>query len=188
MFMNETLKVIETRFSCRAYTGEPVSLEDIQIIGKAGLQAPSAINRQPWHIIAISDKAVVDELNDVALEHLKNQEDQTSFNRIQDRGGKVFYNAPMMFLILKKIDGGNYASNDCGIVQQNMALAASSLGLGNVIVGMARIPFVESDRAQAFKDRVNWPEGYEFGMGLLVGKAVKEAKPHKIDEAKFTVV
>ncbi|MCL2559926.1 MAG: nitroreductase [Turicibacter sp.] len=186
--MNETLKTIAARYSCRAYTGEPVAKAHIEAIAKAGLQAPSAMNKQPWHIVAVTDKALVDELNEEALACLKKLEDKAMFERIQERGGKVFYNAPAMFLILKKTDGGSYTTNDCGIVQQNMALAATSLGLGNVIVGMAGIPFAQSEKAAELKAQFKWPEGYEFGMGLLVGHAVKDISPHEVDESKLTVI
>ena len=38
--MNETLRMIEQRFSCRAYQDKPVSRELIDQLLKAGLQAP----------------------------------------------------------------------------------------------------------------------------------------------------
>jgi len=186
--MNETLKVIKARYSCRAYTSKLVEQDKVEAIAMAGLQAPSALNRQPWHIIAITDKGLIDELDDIAIDYLKNQEDQTTYHRFVERGGKVYYNAPVLFLVLKKVDGGNRATLDCGIVTQNMTIAASSLGFGNVIVGMAAIPFAEGARAETFKARVNWPEGYEFGMGLLVGYAEGEQAPHEIDETKLTMI
>ncbi|MCL2559413.1 MAG: nitroreductase family protein [Turicibacter sp.] len=93
-----------------------------------------------------------------------------------------------MFLILKKIDGGSYATNDCGVFQQNTVLAATSLGLGNVIVGMVGTPFAQSEKVAELKAKFKWPEGYEFGMGLLVGHAVKGVAPHEVDESKLTVI
>lgn len=186
--MNETLKVIKERYSCRAYTNRPVEREKIEAIVTAGLQAPSALNRQPWHVIAITDKGLIDALNDCAMGCMKNQEDQSMYNRILERGGKPYYNAPAMFLILKKIDGGHWADLDCGIVTQNMALAATSLGLGNVISGMCSIPFTEGIRAKEFKSKVKWPEGYEFGMAVLAGYAQSQKAPHEIDEAKITII
>lgn len=188
LVMNETLKVIKERYSCRAYTNKSVEPEKIKAIAKAGLQAPSALNIQPWHVIAITDKGLIDELNDCAMEWMKNQPDQSMYNRIVERGGKPYYNSPTMFLILKKVDGGRWADLDCGIVTQNIALAATSLGLGNVISGMCSIPFAESIRAEEFKSKVKWPQGYEFGMAVLAGYAQSEKQPHEIDEAKLTII
>ena len=68
---------------------------------------------------------------------LAESEDKSTYQRFMDRGGTLFYNAPCMFLILKK-EGTDL---DTGIVCQNISLAATSLGLDNVICGMARIPF-----------------------------------------------
>lgn len=100
--MNETLKVIKKRYSCRGYTNQLVEQEKIDAIAKAGLQAPSALNIQPWHMIAITDKGFIDELDDHVMENLRKREDQTAYQRIMERGGKPYYNAPVMFLVLKK--------------------------------------------------------------------------------------
>lgn len=186
--MNDMLKIIKARYACRAYTGEPVEQEKIKAIAQAALQAPSAFNKQPWHIIAITDKALIDEINDDVLASLKNQTDQTAYQRIVERGGKPYYNAPAMFLVLKDSKGGEWADIDCGIVAQNMALAATSLGLGNVIAAMCAVAFVQGERVEEFKARVNWPKGYEFGVGVLVGYPKATKAPHEIDETKLTLI
>ena len=51
--MNEVLKVIGSRYSCRSYTGEPVEKEKVEAIALAAVQSPSAVNRQAWKIIVI---------------------------------------------------------------------------------------------------------------------------------------
>jgi len=183
--MNEVLKTIAERNSCRGYKLQPVEQEKVQAIAKAGLQAPSALNAQPWHIIAINDKVLIDEINDHVMDLLRVAEDQTAYNRLMDRGGTAYYNAPVMFLVLKQPDAHKWVDIDCGIVIQNMALAATSLGLGNVVVAMAETAFA-GPRADEFKAKVNWPAGYEFGMGLIAGYPEITKEPHEIDESKIT--
>ena len=180
---NAVLKAIETRFSCRGYDGRPVERAQLDTIVKAALQAPSAMNLQPWDVVVINNKAIVDDLDAAAMEVISANPDKSAYNRIMERGGKVFYNAPCLFLILKHT-GPRWADVDCGIMTQNICLAASSLGLDNVIVAMAAIPF-NGPRGEEFKKRVGWPEGLEFGMGVLVGHGNVTKEPHEIDMSKI---
>ena len=53
MYVSEA---VESRFSCRAFTDKPVSMELIKEILDVAKQAPSGGNLQPWHIHAISGK------------------------------------------------------------------------------------------------------------------------------------
>ena len=177
--MNEVLRVIEQRYSCRDFKDECVSKEDIECIVKAGLQAPSGINQQPWKIIVVTNKKLLEEMDEVAMKHFKNMGNQSWYERMMSRGGRVFYNAPCMIIIAKK-DNKNL---DCGIITENIALAASSLGLGNVICGMAAIPF---EINHEYKELI--PEGYEFGMSVLIGHANMTKQPHEIDMTKVTYV
>ena len=96
---------------------------------------------------------------------------------------KVFYNAPTMFLIPIK-EGGEL---DCGIVCQNITLAAHSLGLGSVICGMARLPF-DGKEGQELKERIGFPEGYKFGMSVLVGYPATSGTPHEPDRGKISFI
>ncbi|MDR2833976.1 MAG: nitroreductase [Streptococcaceae bacterium] len=185
--MNETLHTISTRFACRDYSEQSVEQEKIERIIKSALQSPSALNRQPWKIIAISNKKLLQEINDHVLEVIKDLPDQTVYQRTMDRGGNPYYHAPVMFLILRNEMSGKWDEVDCGIVAQNMSLAATSLGLGNVIAAMTATAF-EGTRKEEFKAKVNWPKGYVFGMGLLVGYANSIKVPHEIDSSKVIYV
>ncbi|MCL2856015.1 MAG: nitroreductase family protein [Defluviitaleaceae bacterium] len=184
--MNHVLKVIEERFSCRAFNGDKVDEGKIRAIAKAALHAPSAINRQPWRLLVVNDKKMVDRLDDAALTHMKCMDDQMFYNRIMERGGKVFYDAPAMFLILKE-PGWKWGDMDAGIMTQNITLAAASLGLDSVIVAMAAFPF-QSAEGEELKKMVKWHEDWEFAMGVLVGERATAKEPHEIDWDKVTFV
>mgnify|MGYP000285941450 CR=1 FL=1 len=54
--MKKTDMIFERR-SIRSYTGEPVSQEDLRLILKAGMAAPSARNSRPWEFIVIQNRA-----------------------------------------------------------------------------------------------------------------------------------
>ena len=60
---NEAIKNIMTRTSIRKYTDQPVSKADIETLLRAGMAAPTAVNKQPWHFVAVTDKAKLKELS-----------------------------------------------------------------------------------------------------------------------------
>jgi len=181
--MNDTLKTIAERYSCRDFTDTPLTEAQIKIIADAALASPSAMNRQPWHVIVITDKALISELDAESINILAAAEDKSVYERIKTRGGKVFYNAPCMVMVAS--DGSSYAAMDCGILSQNVALAAHSLGLASVICGMAGIP-LNGTRSSELKKRLGFPDGYKFGIGILVGTARTKKNPHELDYNKVT--
>ena len=183
--MNETLKAIAERYSCRDFADTPLTDEQIKAIVDTALAAPSAMNRQPWHVIMVTDKALVDEIDNEGMSTLAAAEDKSAYERILSRGGKLFYNAPCMVMIAS--DGSHYAPMDCGIVSENVALAAHALGLGSVICGMAGIPLT-GPRGDEFKERMQFPDGYSFGIAVLIGIANSGKEPHEHDMGKVTYI
>lgn len=180
--MNEVLQIIQKRYSCRNFEERGVEQEKLEAIALAAVQSPSAMNQQPWEIIVIKNRELIDEMDSAVMAMLSKQDDRSMYERIMSRGGKLFYNAPSMFIVAKK----DNKDLDCGIVTENIALAASSLGLGNVICGMMRLVF-QSEKSEYFKEKL-FPNGYEFGMSVLVGYAREEGIPHQIDTSKITYI
>ena len=183
--MNEVLRAIAERNSCRDYTGEPLTKDEITALVEAALAAPSAVNRQPWHIIMCTDKKLIEEMDDDAVAILAADEDQSTYERIKSRGGKVFYNAPAVMVVCG--DGTEWDVIDSGILIENVALAAHSLGLGNVICAMFRIP-LEGTKGAEFKKRLKFPDGHRFTMSILIGKAKSGKQPHELDRSKVTYI
>ena len=62
--MNDTLKILEFRRSCRNFDSDKmVSEEDIQAVIEAGTYAPSGMGRQSSIIIAVTNKELRDQLS-----------------------------------------------------------------------------------------------------------------------------
>lgn len=59
----ETFEAIRKRRSIRSYTGDAIPKEDLEKIIDAGRLAPSGNNRQPWHFIVVTDKAMIQKLS-----------------------------------------------------------------------------------------------------------------------------
>ena len=183
--MNETLKAIMGRYSCRDFKETRLGEEQVKALVEAALAAPSGMNRQPWHVIMVTDKALIDELDAEGMGVLAAAEDKMMYDRIMSRGGKLFYGAPC--LVLVAVDGSGFAGMDCGILCQNVALAAQSLSLASCIVGMAAVP-LSGPRGEEFKKRLQFPDGYSFGIGILVGEPNTTKEPHELDMSKVTYI
>jgi len=182
--MNEVIKTILDRYSCRDFVPEPITDEQAEALVKVSLAAPSAMNLQPWHIIAVKDRGLIDEMDADIMGQVEAQGGDF-YKRIMDRGGKPLYNAPFMIIIAK--DASDAAPLDCGIVSQNIALAAHSMGLASVICGMMRMPLT-GEKGEEFTKRLKIPEGYSFGMAVLIGKPNSGKDPHDLDMNKVTYV
>ena len=178
--MNETLNTIAKRYSCRSYDGRLPEKEKLETIAMAAVQSPSAMNRQPWKIIVITDKSFIEELDKEGMKIIAESEHKALYERMQQRGGRMYYNAPCMFLVLKQAG----ADLDVGIVSQNISLAATSLGIDNVICAMADIPLSGSN-GEYLKSKAGFTEGWEFGMAVLAGYATVSGTPHEPDTSKI---
>lgn len=185
--MNETIRHIHSRFSCRAFTGKPVTDEQARALAEAGAAAPSAMNLQPWRILVLRDKALLDELEAEGSRVMQAMPDKSLAERIASRGGRLFYNAPCMIFLPADSQNPVGSALDCGIAGENIALAAQSMGLGSCFCGLARLAFSEEKRAD-FEQRLGYPEGYEFGTALLVGEPADTKPPHPIDNNKIRYI
>jgi len=183
--MNETLNIINERFTCRDFKDAPLRREHVDELVKAALAAPSAMNLQPWHVIMVTDKALIDELDAEGMAVTSTWEDQSTFERMKERGGKLFYNAPGLMIILS--DGSTWGTLDSGILCQNVVIAAESLGLGTCIVGMAGVP-LGGPKAEEYKKIFRFPEGYTFAIAILFGEINSGKPPHEHDLNKVSYI
>ena len=179
--MNQVLKAIHERYSCRDFLSEPPTREQLGLIADAALAAPSAMNSQPWHIVVVNDKSFIDEMDKAAM--VPENKEEAWYSRIMDRGGKMFYNAPCAIYIA--VNDTKWALHDSAYVSQNITLAAHSLGLASVICAMAAIP-LNSPKGPEFLKKLNFPDGYIFGIAVLIGKPAATKEPHQPDKSKVT--
>ena len=116
---NSFLALADRRYSCRAYTPEAVSDSDLDYILECARVAPSAVNRQPWRLMIVTDesgRAAVAE----------------SYDREWIR------TAPMYIVVIgnpaeawtRPCDGHNHIDIDCAIITEHICLAATDRGLG----------------------------------------------------------
>ena len=60
----DALTVIHSRKSVRIFTGQAVSKGDLTAILRAGMAAPTAVNKQPWSFIVITERKTLNLLAD----------------------------------------------------------------------------------------------------------------------------
>ena len=186
--MNETLRNIAERFSCRDYADKAPTNEQLNLIAQAAIQAPSGMNRQLWQVTVVKNKDLISEMEMEGMKTLSSMPDKTMYQRIMERGGKLFYNAPCMIVIAIKEGVPKGAELvDCGILAQNIVLAATSLGLNTVHCGFVKMAFA-GEKDSYFKEKLKFPEGYECGMAILLGYANTTSAPHVPNQEKITVI
>ena len=174
---NPVLAAIADRRSNRAYKKDKLSKEQLDAILTAAVQSPSARNAQPWFFTVVQDEAIFKEVNAEVSKNL-------------DRDvGDIFYGAPAAIFIAANVEGPTpkWARLDCGIAVQTIALAAHSLGLGSVILGMPDAAFTGA-RGDYFKKLVKFPDTYEFAVAIAIGAAADTKEAHPVEPDKIAFV
>ena len=170
---NQVLETIKARSSARAYSGEEPTREEIEVILEAGLQAPTGMNRQEIRFSVVSGSHPVLAELDEEKRRLRGQEKQPN---------NFYYEAPTL-IFLSAEDGFKWSKVDAGIAVQNMALAAESLGLGNLIIGCV-YDALHGEKKEYFSKALKIPEGYSFEIALAVGHKTDCKEPHEYDSEK----
>ena len=136
------IEIIMARKSVRSYTSRPVEKEKVDIMLKAAMAAPSAVNKQPWAFIVIDDRDVLNKLAEV-LPY-----------------AKMTAEAPMAIVVCgdlsKALNGekDRYWMLDCSAASENLLLAAESMGLGAVWTAV----YPENDRIAKVRSVLSLPD------------------------------
>jgi len=172
--MNEVIKAIKERRSVRNFKKDPIEEEKISQLLESIRWSPSWANTQCWEIVLVRDPNIKKEL----------QETLPKGNPARD----AVYKAPILFVICAQLRKAGYYKGsaptkfgdwfmfDLGIATQSLCLAAHSLGLGSVIVGL-----FEHNKA---KEILNVPEEYEVVVIVPVGYPEKIPSAPKRREVK----
>ena len=159
--MNPVLSSIMARRSIRKYLDKPVEHEKLEIVALAGINAPSAMNRQNWAVRIIENPQLMDDVKG------------------QTR------NAPNLICVCAPANG-NF-NLDAGLMGQNMMLAAQSLGLGTCIqTGPVRF-LTNDEKAKAFRDSLDIPADYKLLYVISIGYPDEQpdAKPRDASKVKY---
>lgn len=167
--MSETLKVLETRRSCRAFKPELIEEEKLQAIIKAGTYAATGMGKQSPIIIAVTNKELRDKLSVMNAKFMGKDE---SFD--------PFYGAQELLIVLANKAMPTYLY-DGSLVMGNLMNAAADLGVDSCWIHRAKEEFETPEGKELLKS-LGIEDDYE-GIGhLVLGYAaapIKEAAPRK---------
>jgi nitroreductase len=153
--MDERLWNIFSRRSIREYTNQPVSEADIASLLQAGMAAPSAMNRRPWHLVVGDDEQT---LGAIAA--------APPYSRTL--GG-----AALVIVVCGDPSISDWWLQDCTLAAENILIAVSGLGLGAVFLGCHG----KAEREQPIRQVLGIPEEIGLASVLCVGHPAEEKEP-----------
>lgn len=162
------LEIFKSRRACRNFATKEVEQEKIDEIVKAGLLAPSGMNRQTPVIIVIKDKQTRD-----ALMRLNNKCSGGRWPSDFD----PFYHAPVILLVVANKNG--ISVHDGSATIENMLLEATNQGLGSCWIHRAKeeIESTEGRELLSFTG-LNFDEYVGIGH-VIIGYSLMESYPEK---------
>jgi nitroreductase len=150
---------ILTRESIRQYEDRPVEKEKIEMLLRAGMAAPSGVDRRPWHLVVVTTPSRLSALSEASP------------------NAKFVKNAPLAIVVCgdmdKALSGVDHDLwvQDCSAMTENILLTAHALGLGAVWTA----DYPHQDRCAAVRQALGLPEklvpldviviGYPKSMG-----------------------
>lgn len=88
--MSNVMEVIKKRSSTRGYTGEPLTAEELNVLIHAGLQAPTATNKQEIHFTVLKgDNPILAEL----------EAEKNRLRDITEPPHNFYYEAPIVIIL-----------------------------------------------------------------------------------------
>ena len=130
------LENIAERKSVRTYLNKSVEEDKIDAMVKAGMAAPSGMDRRPWEFVVVTDREALDSMA-AKLPY-----------------AKMLTNAPLAIVVCGDTTRSSYWYLDCSAATQNVLLAAEALGLG--AVWTAAYPY--EDRIDVVRQNTGLPE------------------------------
>lgn len=171
--MNETITTILNRRSIRAYKQEQIKEEDLQIILKAGLFAPSAMNQQSWHFTVVRNKETLQKINQTVRDNFLKSGIKRFEEMAKSENFNLFYNAATL-IIVSGDEKAIAPQCDCALAMGNMFLAASSIGIGSCWIH-ATTQLSNTEEGNSLISVLGIPQGNKIFASGVFGYAAVEA-------------
>lgn len=171
--MNEAIKNMMDRRSCRSYKEEQIKDEELNLILTAGEWAPNGMGAQSPMMVAVQKPELVKKLSAMNA-------------AVMGSASDPFYGAPTVVVVFADANRLTYLE-DGSLVLGNLMNAAASLGVGSCWIHRAKQVF-ESEEGKALMKEWGVPESY-VGVGhCILGYAkapLAAGKPRKEDYIKI---
>jgi nitroreductase len=137
----ELKEVIYGRRSVRQFRSGLVDQNLLLELIDAAVQAPSAVNQQPWSFCVIRDKEVLARISLEAKAHLLRFSPvgllSHHLDTLNDLTFDIFYHAPVL-IVISSVAESPWAVENCALAAENLMLAAYAAGLGTCWIGFAQ--------------------------------------------------
>ena len=168
--MNETMKTLIERRSCRNYKADPIPQDILDQILEAGTYAATGMGKQAPIMIAVTDPKTRDQLSRMNA-------------AVMGASMDPFYGAPVVIVVLANRDVPTYLY-DGSLVMGNLMNAAHSLGIASCWIHRAKEEF-DIAEGKAILKKLGIEGNYE-GIGhCILGYAADEPKPAAPRKANY---
>lgn len=167
--MSKFSNIVQERRSHRKFTTEEIDGEDVRLILRAALMAPTSKSTRAWHFIVVEDKQDLEKMADA-----------------KDMGGAFLKDAPLAIVVT-----GNPTADDCWvedgtIAAISMQYQAHDLGLGSCWVQIDKRGLSDGTTAnEVLHGILNIPEEQQVLCVIAIGHPADERKPQNEDRLKW---
>jgi nitroreductase len=130
------------RRAVRSYDSRPVGKETVDKLLAAAVQAPSAMNQQPWGFAVFHGDQRLRAYSERAKLHLVATYPTTwelhSRSELYENPGYDLFHGATTLIVIYANSGRLQPAEDCCLAAENLMLAAYGLGLGSCPIGFAR--------------------------------------------------
>jgi len=161
----ETIKAIMTRRSIRTWTDEPVTEQERKTLLEAAMNAPSAADARPWHLVTIDDPETIKQFTEMG-------------------GTEMLAESTLLVMVCGDESKETYPGfwpQDCSCASQNMQLAAHDIGIGCVWTAIYPL----DERVQVCRKILGIPEAITPFALLAMGVPNEVLSPeYRYDEER----
>ena len=167
--MDSFKTLAQMRRSHRKFTDQEIDAEDVKLILRAALMAPTSKGMRAWQFVVVDDKTDLEKLSDA-----------------KDMGGQFIKGAPLAVVVL-----GDPMQNDCwvedgSIAAISMQYQAEDLGLGSCWVQMRGRGLSDGTTADTvIRGILDIPENFSVLCVVAFGHKADERKPQNEEKLKW---
>jgi nitroreductase len=207
----DVLIAMKERRSTRAYLDKPLDRETLETLLSHALEAPSAINLQPWEVVVVSGEEK-ERLSRLLVKRMKERNiscgpgakrpmaehftarqrglldrmlpglpKSVPFQDFINEGSCNFYGAPTALILTIDEVFSSARMTDMGVIVGYLVLAAHAMGLGTCPIGL--ITAFDED----IKELLNLPEERKIVIGIAIGYPDPEAPINKVRSDRVSV-
>ena len=172
----ELTEAIHGRRSTRAFTQKPVTKSILETLIADAIQAPSAVNEQPWHFTVIHNQALLDKISASSKTFMLKVIEAGNFPKhlrehLETPDFQIFYHAPVLLVISSK--AGDWAVENASLAAENLMLAAYGHGLSSCWIGFAQ-HWLQTTEG---KHSINLADEFVPVAPIIIGYPAGELRP-----------